>query len=145
MKITTLAVDADELTVTVHADEEAAIEALVENFLKDEDLGGMSPVEYATERARLVVYIEEHEVPDPVEEWIARKPDGIEGITILVEPDPAVETRLEEFEIRQSEDDPEKTDLEFIHDPCGEHLCDVQDDDTLRVLHSVARSHRCKS
>jgi hypothetical protein len=82
-----------------------------------------------------------------VDEWLSRAPEGIVGVTILVEPDPNVESRLEEFEIRQAEDDEgdftDKLDLELHHSPCGSHLCDVEHDDTLRVLLSVARSHTC--
>jgi hypothetical protein len=44
------------------------------------------------------------------------------------------------FETRQS-DDPVKRDLELIHVECGEHLCDVEPDDTLGILVSLANDH----
>jgi len=49
---------------------------------------------------------------------------------------------LEDFVLRAS-DDPVKTDLELIHRPCGEHLCDAEAGDSLWTLEVVARDHRC--
>ncbi|SIH34610.1 Uncharacterised protein [Mycobacteroides abscessus subsp. abscessus] len=39
--------------------------------------------------------------------------------------------------------DPVKTDLEMICELCEGHLCDVQHEDTLDVLVSVATEHIC--
>lgn len=47
---------------------------------------------------------------------------------------------LYEFEARQPDDDV-KCDLELIHVPCGTHICDIEPDDTLGVLVSVAEDH----
>ena len=44
------------------------------------------------------------------------------------------------FEARQS-DDEVKRDLELIHVVCGKHLCDIEPEDTLGVLVSVAEDH----
>ena len=38
-------------------------------------------------------------------------------------------------------DDPAKRDLELVHTPCGEHLCDVQHRDILPVLAGVVTDH----
>jgi hypothetical protein len=62
---------------------------------------------------------------------------------------PEVEVRLdlsagllEEFKVLQSSD-PVKRDLELTHIPCGEHLCDVEPDDTIAELAFMIASHIC--
>jgi hypothetical protein len=67
----------------------------------------------------------------------------------MTPPGPSLEVRfdlsaalLEEFKTLAS-DDQVKTDLELIHLPCGEHLCDVQDGDTMTVLLAVVAAHVC--
>lgn len=40
-----------------------------------------------------------------------------------------------------SSDDPLKRDLELTCGKCNLHLCDVQSDDTLRVLVEMAKAH----
>ena len=47
---------------------------------------------------------------------------------------------LYEFEARQS-DDGVKRDLELTHAVCGTHVCDIEPDDTLGTLISVAEDH----
>jgi hypothetical protein len=47
---------------------------------------------------------------------------------------------LAEFETCAS-DDPVKRDLELIHVPCGQAVCDVEDGDRLEVLVLVAAGH----
>ena len=49
---------------------------------------------------------------------------------------------LGEFKTLAS-DDPVKTDLELTHIPCGEHLCDVEDDDSMLDLLGMIASHVC--
>jgi hypothetical protein len=51
-------------------------------------------------------------------------------------------TLLGEFKTLAS-DDPVKTDLELTHIPCGGHLCDVEDDDTMLDLLGMVASHVC--
>jgi hypothetical protein len=51
-----------------------------------------------------------------------------------------MEINLWEFEARQSDDDV-KRDLELIHTVCGTHVCDIEPDDVLAVLVSVAEDH----
>jgi hypothetical protein len=58
--------------------------------------------------------------------------------------DEELKARLEQFQARRS-DDPVKTDLELTCIRCDEHLCDIEDADTLRTLVSVALSHECGS
>ena len=50
------------------------------------------------------------------------------------------EPNLWEFEARQSDDDV-KRDLELTHTVCGAHVCDIEPDDVLAVLVSVAADH----
>jgi hypothetical protein len=47
---------------------------------------------------------------------------------------------LHGFETRQS-GDMAKRDLELTHVPCGERICDVEPDDTLSSLVSMAEHH----
>lgn len=49
---------------------------------------------------------------------------------------------LHRFDLKQS-DDPVKTDLELTCSECGEVLCDVEADDNLGVLATVADNHAC--
>lgn len=49
---------------------------------------------------------------------------------------------LDEYVLTAS-DDPVKTDLELIHTPCGERLCDAEHEDSLGVLARVASDHIC--
>jgi hypothetical protein len=46
------------------------------------------------------------------------------------------------FSLKQSADDV-KTDLELIHEDCGEHLCDAEAGDSLFSLVGVAANHKC--
>jgi hypothetical protein len=52
-------------------------------------------------------------------------------------------TLLGEFKTLQSSD-LVKTDLELTHIPCGEHLCDVEDDDTMLDLLGMVAAHVCE-
>lgn len=45
--------------------------------------------------------------------------------------------------VLQQSDDEVKTDLEMVCSRCGEHLCDAEDGDTMRVLLNTALQHVC--
>jgi hypothetical protein len=49
---------------------------------------------------------------------------------------------MDQFQTLQS-DDAVKTDLELTHITCGEHLCDVEDGDTMQELIAVVTGHVC--
>lgn len=67
MTIVTLTVDGPEdLVTTVHAAEDAALQAFHDNYAAPDDPGYGDPVaflDWATERGGYVVYIETHAVP----------------------------------------------------------------------------------
>ena len=45
--------------------------------------------------------------------------------------------------VARQADDPVKRDLELIHAPCGQHLCDIEPGDTLASWIGVAADHTC--
>lgn len=58
----------------------------------------------------------------------------------VLEPNIRKPEPLYQFIARQSEDEV-KRDLDLICDVCGAHLCDIEPDDRLAVLVSVAMDH----